>query len=79
MKFKVSMKDPDTLSDAIEEALARAIEGLAVTDEEERQAVAVVRREKVSALCAKWFEYGEYLTVEIDTDAGTCTVVPLPA
>lgn len=28
-------------------------------------------------LCKKWFEYGEYLTVEIDTDAKTCTVVPV--
>lgn len=24
----------------------------------------------------KWFKYGEYLTVQIDTDAGTCTVMP---
>ena len=23
----------------------------------------------------KWFEYGEYLTVEIDTEKGTCVVV----
>lgn len=25
---------------------------------------------------AKWVEFGEYLTVEIDTDEETCTVLP---
>jgi hypothetical protein len=25
----------------------------------------------------KWFQYGDYLTVEIDTEAQTCTVVPV--
>jgi hypothetical protein len=51
MKFRVTMKDPDTLNDAIEEAV-------------EKQ------------MCGRWFGYGEYLTVEIDTDAKTCTVIP---
>lgn len=75
MKFKVQMKDPDTLYDAIEDAIKAETES--VTDEEEREAVQEVRGKKVRALCAKWFEYGEYLTVEIDTEATTCVVVPV--
>lgn len=78
MKFVVSMKDPDTLSDAISEAVKEEvakIEGLA---DDEREGVEDDRREKVQKLCGKWFEYGEYLRVEIDTDAGTCTVVEEP-
>ena len=34
------------------------------------------KREKLSELCRNWFEYGEYLTVEIDTDAQSIAVVP---
>lgn len=34
-------------------------------------------REQVAELCEKWFEYGEYLTVEIDTDEMTCLVQPV--
>lgn len=75
MKLKVKMKDPDTLSDAIDDALESELSF--IVDDDEREAVAEVRREKISTLCNKWFEYGEYLEVEIDTDAKTCTVVPV--
>lgn len=75
MKFTVSMKDPDTLIDAIEDAVkgdGNAMEGL---DADEREVVIERRKDKVANLCGKWFRYGEVLTVEIDTDAKTCTVV----
>jgi hypothetical protein len=75
MKFRVTMKDPDTLHDALAEAVAEEVAALS-NDAEEREAIATIRREKASEVCAKWFEYGEYLTVEIDTAAHTCTVVP---
>lgn len=76
MKFTVSMKDPDTLQDAIHEAVEDDLSEKDL-DEEEMEAVGEVREEKIRKLCAKWFEYGEYLRVEIDTDAGTCTVLPV--
>ena len=75
MKFRVKMKDPDTLYEAVEEAVAKSVKGLDLTAEE-RDEVAEVRAEKVRDACSKWFEYGEYLTVEIDTDQMTCEVVP---
>ena len=31
----------------------------------------------VRALCERWIRYGECVTVEIDTETETCTVVPL--
>lgn len=76
MKFKVQMKDPDVLGDAINEAVSESVATLS-NDAEEREAVAEVRRDAIQTLCHKWFEYGEYLTVEIDTEAGTCVVVPV--
>jgi hypothetical protein len=74
MKFRVAFKDPDALIDAIDEATAKGeFPGL---EEEEAQAVQEIRKENVRELCLRWFEFGEYLTVEIDTEAKTCIVVP---
>jgi hypothetical protein len=75
MKIKVTMKDPDTLDDAISDAVSAT--DVALMDGDEQEAVAEIRMQKARALASKWFEYGEYLTVEIDTDAGTCVVVPV--
>ena len=74
MKFKVQMKDPDGVQDSLDDAAkeyANAISGL--TDDE-REAVQEKRREHIGSIAAQWFEWGEYLTVEIDTDAKTIRV-----
>lgn len=75
MKFQVSMKDPDTLYDAIRDALKEQLS--TVTDPKEREMLTEHRHEGISEMCSKWFRYGEYLTVEIDTEDGTCIVVPI--
>lgn len=77
MKFQVQMKDPDTLHDAIADAVDADVRKTAGLSEDEIEVVKNERSDKVRAQCAKWFEYGEYLSVEIDTDAGTCTVLPV--
>lgn len=75
-KFQVTMKDPDKLHDACQEAVKAELEGIEGIDSAEKEALLDARYEKLSAYCcSKWFEWGEYLTVEIDTEAGTCTVV----
>lgn len=74
MKFQVQMKDPDTLDDAICDAVNTQLRSSGLSDEEQ-DLISESRRAKVNELCAKWFAYGEYLTVEIDTEAGTCVVV----
>lgn len=74
MKFEVQMKDPDTLHDAIREAVEAEVEAMPGLEADEKEGVIDTRVEKVQKQCGKWFEYSEYLTVEIDTDAGTCTV-----
>lgn len=76
MKFTVTMKDPDTLHDAIRDAVTREVKAMGLTDPEEIEALTELRAEKVGNACSKWFECGEYLSVEIDTEAGTCVVVP---
>jgi hypothetical protein len=74
VKFTVTMKDPDTLHDAITEAVKKSLADLGL-DDDELEPMIERRHEKVSDICGKWFEYGEYLRVEIDTEARTCTVL----
>ena len=63
MKFRVTMKTPDALEQTIEEVEDQlTVRGKSISD--------------VQDLCEKWFKYGESLTVEIDTEAQTCVVVP---
>jgi len=74
MIFTVTMKDPDTLHDAIVDAVREEVSAMNL-DKEETEMLVESRHEKISDVCQKWFKYGEYLCVEIDTDAGTATVV----
>lgn len=74
MKFRVLIKDPDVLHDALDESLAK--EDIPADDAEEREMIVEHRREKILELCSRWFEYSEYLKIEIDTEEKTCIVVP---
>jgi hypothetical protein len=76
MKFKVTMKDPDTLYDAISDAVERDLLKKDGLDEDDRETLSISRRNKIISLCGRWFKYGEYLTVEIDTDAKTIMICP---
>lgn len=76
MKFTVTMKDPDSLADAIREAVEQGVETMNLP-EDEREALVDLRCDKAGKVCGRWFEYGEYLLVEIDTEAGTATVMPV--
>lgn len=74
MRFNVTMKDPDVLLDAIVDAVRRDVGKLGL-DAEESSALIELRVAHVSGICKKWFRYGEYLDVQVDTDAKTCTVM----
>ena len=63
-KLTVTMKSPDALSEAINEAVA------GVENEGERQEI----KDWLRIKCQRWFEYGEYLTVDIDVDTEACVV-----
>lgn len=76
MKFTVQMKDPDGVSDAIDEAVDEALKAVTGLTEKERETLRDIKRETIIEALGKWFEYQEYLAVEIDTDAETCVVVP---
>lgn len=77
-KFRVTLKDPDGVSESIreqaEEIAAEAKKNPAVAefaDGDWANSIQSAIGEKI----AKWVEYGEYVVIEFDTDAGTATVV----
>lgn len=76
MKFRITMKDPDGVYDCVKDAAKEWANKITEVDEDEREALVESKHEKLQELCREWFEYGEYLTVEVDIEAGTCTVVP---
>ncbi len=63
MKVRVVFKDPDVVALAIQEAVAN--KGGTFREEGE-----------LAVRARKWFKYGEYVTIEWDTEANTCTVIP---
>jgi len=68
------MKNPDALDEAIQEAVRTDISRSKDIAADEVDLLMEHRCEKLRAICKQWFEHGEYLTVEVDTEANTCIV-----
>jgi hypothetical protein len=76
MKLTITMKTPDCVGDAIREALvSERDEFEREEDKESFNNASFDAIEQAQEVCGKWFEYGEYLYVEVDTDAGTIRVL----
>lgn len=67
MKVLITLKDPNCLY-----GLYKKIGTLTEEQEEAYEA----QKKKLNDVLTRWFKYGEYLKVEVDTEAETCTVVP---
>jgi hypothetical protein len=65
MKIRCTFKTPD----AVDEAIAEAARGVNQNATEELI-------EEWQNASRKWFEYGEYVMVEWDTETNECRVVP---
>lgn len=74
MKFTVTMKDPDGLDTSIDDAI-QDDESLLEMAKDEQKAVIGARKQRMRDVCKRWFEYGEYIRIEIDMEAGTATVL----
>jgi len=75
MKFKITMKDPDGVYESIKDAADASLANVEGLSGHERNELIENRVEQIGESIGKWFEYKEYLTVEIDTDKQTCVVV----
>lgn len=76
MKFTVTMKDPDALHDSVYSNVSEEVGALELTDLDEIKELTDQRYNKAMEVVNRWFRFGEYLSVEIDTEAGTCVVLP---
>ena len=76
MKFTISMKDPDGVHEGIRDAVEQELAALKGLDADERKMLVKERTRATREKCGHWFEYAEYLVVEVDTEAMTCVVVP---
>lgn len=76
MKVTVYIKDPDVLQDAVVEAVEEELKNSDLP-EDEQEAVKDIRVEKALSVAGTWWEYGEYITVEFDTETKEARVVPL--
>lgn len=74
--IRVTLKDPDTMYDAVQEYVEEELKKSDLP-EDEQEAVKELREEKYREACYVFFEYGEYLTIDIDTDKQTATVIPV--
>lgn len=77
MKVKIQLKDPDGIWESIREAAESSTGDTEGLDDNELEAIAEARRRKLEEQCSPWIDCGEYVTIEIDTDAGTAKVCEL--
>jgi hypothetical protein len=78
MKIRVTLKDPDTMPDAVCDAVhANVKTSVLGVSEHERKSIASDRICEIqSEITQRWMRYSEYLTVEFDTDTWEATVLP---
>ena len=73
MKFEVTMKTPDAFDDVLDEAVYDELHRSPLIGDALDE-LEVQLRASGKAIKEKWFRFGELVTLEIDTDAGTCVV-----
>lgn len=72
----MTFKDPDVIFEAISEAVNERIKAIKELDDEERDVLIEKKNRAVSDQLSKWIEYGDFITVEFDTDLNTARIVP---
>lgn len=75
MKFTITMKDPDGVYEGIKNAAEQSLAGNNLGESDMVELVGC-RIEQIEEDLAAFLEFGEYINIEFDTDAGTATVLP---
>ncbi len=76
MKVRVTFKTPDAVQDSVDREVERAVDHVYRDGAESKQEAADDLRFQAVRAISKWVKYGECVTVEFDTEAGTATVIP---
>lgn len=75
MKFRITMKDPDGAYESIQEEAKKSLASIEGLNRDERESLMDKRVEMLRDTSDLFMSYGEYLTVEFDTEAKTATVI----
>ena len=75
MKFTVTMKNPDSFEDSIRRAAEDAVEDMALLNPKMKEELIEEKYEELKKIASKWFEYDEYVRIEVDCTRGTATVL----
>lgn len=76
MKIKVYLKDPDGFYDGIADAVRDSMaEFNGKLTESEKDDVATRRSEEANEALRRWVEFGEYVSIEFDTQSKTAKVL----
>lgn len=75
MKFRITMKDPDVLEDACENAAKESVKEIPGLSDSERKTIASERAGLLSEFACGWMDHGEYVVIEFDTEAGTAVLI----
>lgn len=78
MKIRIQLKDPDSLHDAVRDAVKASMKAFApgILSDRECDLITEPRIENAMEIAGRWFECAEYVTLELDTTAQTMVVVP---
>ena len=77
MIITLNLKDPDGVSDGVARAASRRVQEIAetLTDEEAEDCREGIQ-DRLEEDIKPWVEWGEYVTIELDTETKTARVVP---
>lgn len=78
MKIVIMFKDPGAVYDSIEYTkceLVRSLQEELGISNDAAEVEAEERFKKMNALIRRYFKYGEYVSIELDDETGTVTVL----
>lgn len=74
MKFIITVKNPDSIEDSILRAVEESMNEIETKNQFEYEDFKSAKVNEIWKACEKWVKYKEYISIEIDTTAGTATV-----
>lgn len=75
MIINITLKDPDGVYDAIQDAAENSLQLAEDLDQDEAESLLQSSANKIEESLEPWIEYSEYVRIQIDTEAKTATVL----
>lgn len=75
MKFRISFKSPNSVSDVLDAAAYELVQN--IKDIDVKEVLFKIKRKKLGKFTSKWIKWNKYLTIEFDVENDTCEVVPV--